>query len=100
MTNRNARRGNLILVLAVLVALAGFQPGFAEDQDIDQLRQAAEQGHAEAQNGLGLAYEDGRGVPQDQQEAAKWYRKAAGQGHAGAQYQIGGMYYKGITTLT
>ena len=75
MTNRNTFRGNLILVLAVLVALVGFQPGLAESQDIEQLRQAAEQGDAEAQNALGRAYDEGRGVAEDDREAVKWYRR-------------------------
>ena len=45
----------------------------------------AERGDAEAQNILGMMYVEGRGVPQDYAEAAKWYRKAAQQGHAEAQ---------------
>jgi TPR repeat protein len=38
---------------------------------------AAEQGYAPAQNNLGLEYEDGRAVPQDYDEAVKWFRKSA-----------------------
>ena len=41
----------------------------------------AEQGDADAQFNLGYLYESGRGVSQDYNEAAKWYRKAAEQGH-------------------
>jgi TPR repeat protein len=55
----------------------------------------AEQGHAEAQYNLGGMYAEGRGVPQDYGEAAKWFRKAAEQGHAEAQYNLGGMYFRG-----
>jgi len=55
----------------------------------------AEQGLAEAQYNLGLMYDDGQGVPQDDTEAVKWYRKAAGQGHAKAQNNLGVMYGKG-----
>lgn len=40
-------------------------------------RRRAEQGDARAQFGLGLMYDAGQGVPQDDSEAAKWYRKAA-----------------------
>ena len=43
MTDRNAFRWHLMLLLAALVVLAGVQPGLAEDQDIERLRQAAEQ---------------------------------------------------------
>ena len=52
MTNRNACNGRLTLFLVALAILAGFQPGFAETQDIEQLRKAAEQGDAFAQTGL------------------------------------------------
>jgi TPR repeat protein len=40
-------------------------------------RQAAEQGDADAQYSLGLAYSLGRGVPQDYVEAHKWFNLAA-----------------------
>ena len=38
---------------------------------------------------------NGRGVPQDYQEAVKWYRLAAEQGVAKAQYNLGWMYMNG-----
>jgi len=38
---------------------------------------AAEQGNAGIQSRLGARYADGKGVPQDYTEAAKWYRRAA-----------------------
>ena len=44
MTHRNTCSGKLTFLLLTLAALAVFQPGFAEDQDIEQLRNAAEQG--------------------------------------------------------
>ena len=56
---------------------------------------AADQGHAKAQYNLGLMYDEGRGVPQSDTEAVKWYRKAADQGHAKAQYNLGWMYRDG-----
>ena len=40
-------------------------------------------------------YEKGQGVPQDYQEAVKWYRLSAEQGFAEAQYNLGVMYYNG-----
>ena len=52
----------------------------------------AEQGHADAQFGLGTLYENGQGVPQDYAQAAGWYRKAAEQGYQGAQARLGGLY--------
>ncbi len=60
------------------------------------LRPLAEQGHARAQFNLGVAYANGRGVPQDHAEAVKWWRLAAAQGYALAQAHLGIMYDKGL----
>jgi TPR repeat protein len=49
-------------------------------------RNAADQGHAEAQCSLGYAYWYGHGVPIDKEAALEWWRKAAAQGHKNAQY--------------
>ena len=38
---------------------------------------AAEQGHAWAQNNLGVMYANGQGVPQDYIQAQMWYNLAA-----------------------
>lgn len=43
----------------------------------------------------GKAYYSGDGVPQDYQEAARWFRRAADQGNADAQFELGKMYYEG-----
>lgn len=51
-------------------------------------RLAAGQGDVHAQYNLGLMYANGTGVPQDYNEAAKWFRLAAEQGHASAQYNL------------
>ena len=40
-------------------------------------------------------YIDGRGVPQDHAEAAKWHRLAAEQGYVHAQFWLGIMYNEG-----
>jgi TPR repeat protein len=55
----------------------------------------AEKGNARAQAFLGGQYRDGRGVPKDPAEAAKWFRKAADQGLAEGQYELGGAYMSG-----
>ena len=44
---------------------------------------------------LGVMYDNGDGVPENDAEAVKWYRKAADQGHASAQYNLGVMYSNG-----
>ena len=56
---------------------------------------AAEQGDAEAQTNLGLAYYNGEGVAKDFAEAVRWFRKAAEQGHAEAQLHLGMLYATG-----
>ena len=55
----------------------------------------AEQGNASTQFNLGLMYNKGQGVKQDDVEAVKWYRKAAEQGEAKAQFALGLMYEGG-----
>ena len=55
----------------------------------------AEQGDASAQFNLGMMYDNGQGVKQDDVEAVKWYRQAAEQGYAKAQYNLGVKYYQG-----
>lgn len=51
-------------------------------------RKAAMQGHADAQYALGMCYEDGNGVTEDEDKAAKWYRKAAEQGQVAARSSV------------
>ena len=48
-----------------------------------------------AQCQLGIAYDNGDGVPQDLTEAARLYQLAADQGYAGAQVNLGILYNKG-----
>lgn len=55
----------------------------------------AEAGDAVAQYNLGVLYDTGDGVPQDHDEAAKWYSMAAEQGLAVAQHNLALMYSKG-----
>ena len=57
----------------------------------------AEQGDAYSQHSLGGMYDFGIGiVPQDYEEAIRWYRAAAEQGYAKAQDSLGTMYYYGL----
>ncbi len=55
----------------------------------------ADQGNAVAQFNLGLMYDYGDGVPENNAKAAKWYRRAAGQGNAYAQNNLGLVYSNG-----
>lgn len=63
---------------------------------VKYFREAAELGHAGAQNTLGLCYYNGIGVTKNMAEAAKWFRKAAEQGHAFAQFSLGQCYAYGV----
>ena len=63
---------------------------------VEQLRELAGQGNADAQYRLGDCYYYGWGVVnKDEAEAVKWYNKAAEQGNVTAQYQLGECYYYG-----
>ena len=62
---------------------------------VSKLEVLAEQGHAKAQNTLGVLYGSGTGVPQDYAQAANWHRKAAKQGNAVSQFSLGNMYFEG-----
>jgi hypothetical protein len=59
------------------------------------LQPLAEQGDARAQALLGLMYYHGRGVKQDDAEAAKWLRLAADQDEPRAQFNLGVMHAEG-----
>lgn len=58
-------------------------------QSATWFRKAAEQGDADAQEGLGWQYYSGKGVPQDYGQATVWSRKAAEQGNIDAQGALG-----------
>ena len=62
-----------------------------EDERINQYREAAEAGDADAQFELGEVYASRSGET-NTVEAIKWYKKAAEQGHAKAHYKLGVSY--------
>ena len=65
-------------------------------QSFDEMRKAAEQGDAAAQCYFGICYQTGQGVPQDYQEAVRWFRRAADQNDAAAQCYLGFCYQSGL----
>ena len=95
--------------LSVLFTLGFICSAFADDLDkglmaynngdyetaLDLWSPFAEQGNAWAQVNLGFMYEYGKGVPEDNKEAVKWYTLAAEQGNARAQANLGFMYEYG-----
>ena len=83
------------IATAVIVAGGLAVMVLSAQNNLDTVRQAAEQGDATAQFNLGVMYAKGEGVPQDDAEAVQWYRLAAEQGHAEAQGTLGAMYMNG-----
>ncbi len=59
------------------------------------LRAAALGGNPAAEYELGVWFSEGRGVPQNLEEAARWLARAADRGLAPAQYRLGTLYEKG-----
>ncbi len=55
----------------------------------------AETGDASAQVNLGIMYNQGHGVIQDDKEAAKWFKLAAEQGYSPGQWRLAIMYKTG-----
>jgi TPR repeat protein len=66
-----------VAAVAVLVALVLCVPVQAQTPEIDEIRALAEAWDAEAQFNLGVSYENGMDVPEDDAEAVRWYRLAA-----------------------
>src|SRR5712691_4348728 len=90
--------GRVAFVLAIAAAppfALAQAPSTSGPATLGELRAAAEEGEAKAQFNLGVMYDNGQGVPQDYNEAAKWYTKAAEQGFPAAEYNLAGMYEDG-----
>jgi TPR repeat protein len=64
-------------------------------QAADWLRQAAAQGHADAELHVAQLYDFGFGVTPDERLALEWYRRAAEHGSAAGQRAVGDFYRKG-----
>ena len=65
----------LVAATVILVSLAAGAPVQAQTPELDELRALAEQGDAGAQVLLGMMYDTGAGVPEDDTEAVRWYRR-------------------------
>lgn len=92
-----------VIIMLVLLAITLSYAASPEQlnsmpQDPNSLRSIiddANKGYPSAQFKLGEMYSKGNGVPQDCNEAFKWFAKAAEQGHTEAQFKVGEMYSKG-----
>ncbi len=63
--------------------------------DFERLKRLANDGSAEAQYNLGVAYSTGNGQSINLTDAFEWFLSAAKQGYANAQYMVGSYYYEG-----
>ena len=102
---------NKLFFLLLAGSLLTTAPAWAAEGDWDRARTAhergdfaaelaiirpmAEKGYAFAQFNLGVLYDQGKGVPQDNALAMQWYRKAAEQGLPQAQVNLAIMYEEG-----
>ena len=75
-------------------AVAAYDAGKYE-QAFRLFQPIARQGNAQAQYNLGVMYEQGKGMAQNNKQALAWYQKAANQGHIKAQNNLGVMYSQG-----
>jgi len=91
---RSREHAQLQTVLASSKAPAVPTP-LVETATLEQLKQMAESGDAEAQNALGLRYATGDGLKLDEHEAVRWFTRAAEQGNVPAQSKLGSIYYSG-----
>ena len=66
-----------------------------ENETLETLRHAAEQGSLAAQNKLGCLYSFGIDAPLDRKEAVSWFLMAADRGLADAQFNLGCCYEYG-----
>jgi TPR repeat protein len=94
------RAASLVAIVALSAGLAAASPVLAQDGRlaslvITKLLKEANDGSAQSQLTLAMAYSLGRLVDPDQGEAAKWCRKAADSGLAAAQTELGLWYEQG-----
>lgn len=83
------------IYLIMILFFATASGVFAQTTNIVTLMLKAKSGEAEAQNALGEAYYDGKGVTENLPEAVKWFTRAAEQENAKAEYNLGNCYYYG-----
>ena len=68
----------------------------AQEVDIENLKKSAVAGDFKAQFLLGYMYSKGEDLPNNENEAIRWFRKSAEQDYPPAQYALGQRYFFGI----
>jgi TPR repeat protein len=92
-----------LVALTFLLSLAACEDRRADkaylrgdyDKALTDIQFLAHGGEPRAQYDLGLMYDKGQGVPQNDAEAMRWYERAAEQGEPRAQYNLGLMHLNG-----
>mgnify|MGYP006094231449 CR=1 FL=1 len=71
--------------------------GVAMDHDLARryLKEAAQAGSGRAQEGLGVLYANGAGVPKNEKKAVKWYKKGVQNGSSNCMFNLGRMMMRG-----
>lgn len=89
------------LLLLAALALAPLPAAAQSLQELPFEKQLtlAKVGDVDAQYVVGLAYETGSTVKQDEAEAARWFRQAALQGNVEAQYHLARLVSRGAKGL-
>lgn len=96
---KNLKRWIILILLlvngCVSSVLADNQQGKETSKSFWETYTTALRGDKISQFDVGVIYERGIGVEQNQSMAANWYLKAAEQGHVDAQYNLALMYLSG-----
>lgn len=92
-----AEQGNALAQTAIGSGHTEGSSGLSQDytKALYWYEKAANQGYAEGQYFLAVAYTKGQGVRPDHQKAFYWYEKAANQDDSAAQYSLGVSYFLG-----
>jgi hypothetical protein len=74
----------------------GFLKGLNEYRPkVDSILKLAKSGDPNAQWLMGVRFDQGDGVIEDNNQALEWFNKAAKKGHLGAMFNLGAMYVRG-----
>ncbi len=91
----------LFVLLAPSISYSDHLKGLSEyqaghfDRALAEWKKSAAVGDTDSQFSIGSMYANGRGVPSDDEEAARWYAKAAFGGNSKAQFNLCWMYANG-----
>lgn len=70
------------ILLPLFLLLVLNTPAFSQSDSFVSLLEKANAGNVDAQNELGIAYSEGKGIKPDQRKAVYWFRRSAEQGYA------------------